>query len=49
MTWKQDILEVASTVVTWWIVAFLHRVYTLEDSTQDKNHLLQHRSMLYII
>ena len=23
MTWKLDILEVASMVVTWWIVAFL--------------------------
>ena len=24
MTLKEDVLEVASIVVTWWIVAFLH-------------------------
>ena len=24
MTWKKDILEVASMVVTWWIVAFVY-------------------------
>ena len=23
MTWKQDILDVASMMVSWWIVAFL--------------------------
>ena len=26
LTWKEDILEVASMVVSWWIVAFLRSV-----------------------
>ena len=31
MTWEKDILEVASMVVTWWIVAFLLSVVSFCD------------------
>ena len=43
MTWKQDILEVDSMVVSWWIVAFLHsgtQQHTLSQDMEEREENL---------
>ena len=49
MTWKWDILEVASMVVTWWIVAFLRnasRQLMCGLNTYSAHYLIQPDSHL---
>ena len=44
MTWIQDIFEVASMVVTWWIVAFAQCI--LSSSSAKRLPVLMNQSIL---